>query len=194
MDLSRESYKTEKEFVKSTASAFGISTKGPRGAVILYSFFTFKQVDFNSYKSLDEFNVKVDSSPRLGRTVRPRRIDRALEEAARLLLQSGRSGPKVVILLTGGRQSQEPGVKSLDEAMSSVRSTGAKIYVVAFGGNTNNRELGTLTQHPQDVMTVSSFRDLLRHARPVAYRVKGTQGKSVHLVVSTRTTPSYGLI
>lgn len=163
------------------AKTFGLSQSGPRGAVILYSFFTFKQVDFNSYNSLEAFNTKVDSSPRLGRNGRPRRIDLALKEAGKLLKQSQRVGPKVVILLAGGRQNQETG--SLEEAKQSLRSAGAKIYVIAFGKNVDPRALGVVTQQSQDIFTVLSHQELVRYTRPVAHRVKITQGERENGVV-----------
>ena len=175
IDLSRESFKAEKEFVKLIAKVFGISKNGPRGAVVLYSFFTFKQVEFDSYENLNVFNFKVDGSPRLGRNAKPRRIDLAVEEAGKLLLKSRQSWNKVIILLAGGSPSQNAG--SLERAKNTVSTAGAKVYVVAFGRNVNFKQLGLLTQQPQNVFTLSSHRELESYVRPVAHRVKTTQGE-----------------
>lgn len=75
-----------------------------RAALVTYSNTPKVVFSFNDYGSVEMFEKNVDDASFLGGT---RRVDKALNEAARLIQQARRDANKIVILLTAGRQGMK---------------------------------------------------------------------------------------
>ena len=161
-----ELYRKEKEFIKSLASQFNLSPNGPRGSTVMYADNPYTIANFVE----QNFNSRVDSAPLLNK---PRRMDRALEHAARML--SSRGGRKIVILLTAGRQTQ--GGKPLGEAIGPLRQMGAQTFVVAIGRDPDSRELSPLVDKSKDVFQVPSPENLPARSRVIAKRIREKPGE-----------------
>ena len=145
------------------ATHFDLSPKGPRGSAAIYGNRSYTVATFAD----ESLSKKLDSAPLLKS---PRRMDRALEHAARLLLPSNRNGRKIVVLLTGGRETT--GAKRLDQATETLRRIGAHIFVVAIGRNSDQRELTAAVDKPQDIFKLSSSDQLFGQSRTIAKEIQ----------------------
>lgn len=80
-DVSAPIFLREKAFVKNLARTLKIDTGGSRGAVVAFGESSILIVDLNSYRSPEQFRLFVDRARYIGGD---RRMDRALEEAAKV--------------------------------------------------------------------------------------------------------------
>lgn len=171
-DVSREEYGKEKDFVKSLGKALNLGPGKSRAAVYVYSSYARHEVRWDSSQTADSFGSAIDSLSYIGRS---RRMDRALEGAAQVLREGRGSVPKVVILVTAGKQIQEPGTKLLATAAQPLQVLGASTYVVAIGSRTDVAELKPAVKRPGDVLIVRSFDELRPQTLPIAeHIVKGS--------------------
>ena len=166
--LTPEQYIAEKSFIKSLAGRFGLNSHGPRGSVVVYGQNPYTVSSFIE----PDFNGRVNNAAFLNT---PRRMDKALKQAAMVLTTSGREGRKIVILLTGGRQ--DPGGKPLNDAIKPLRKLGAQTFVVAIGRNTDRRELAPAVDRPNDIFQIASVRELRSRSRPIAEEIRTKPGK-----------------
>lgn len=167
--ITDENFKKQKDFVKAIASSFDPSTTNHQLGLISYSTNARMQVSFKDNTKLEEFEKAVDSMLHIkGRT----RLDNALKLATSQLfnpndeINSGQR--KSVIILTDGRQSQDPGAVPLQDAVRPLRQLGVRIYVVAVSSELDLEELYQLTEKKDDVFTTSYFDDLAKMANDVA--------------------------
>lgn len=134
---------------------------------------------FNDYTSMDNFNERVDRAPFLGGT---RRIDNALGAATRLVKQARSEVPKLVVLLTTGRQG--PGAISVSEAVRPLNQLGAKTFVVALGSEADPRTLLPAVESSKDLTLVKSFGDLRLRAPALSrYIARGKTIEYLHTKV-----------
>ena len=164
--VSSDLLRKQKDFVKSLASHFKISPAGPRGSAVIYAQ---NPYTISSFIERD-FNSRVDSASPLST---PRRMDRALKHAADVFRTSGRSGRKIVVLLTAGRQQQS--AKPLDEAVTSLRKLGAQTFVVAIGNEPDSRAILLAVDRPNDVFR-SSSEELHSKSRQIAKDIRDKPG------------------
>lgn len=156
-DVSRENFQLEKQFVTSIARSLNVSPGKSRGALITYGQNPRISFRFDSNRNTAEFDRLVGLARYMGGA---RRIDRALGDAADVIRNSRPNVPKVVILLTAGRHTTDPGAKSLDEAAKPLRDLGAKTYVIAIGDSVNKPQLRPIIQRPEDIIPVDGFTKL----------------------------------
>ena len=161
-----EIYKKEKDFIKSLASQFNLSPSGPRGSTVMYADNPYPIASFVE----QNFNSRVDSAPLLNK---PRRMDKALRQAAQLLSSS--KGRKIVVLLTAGRQAQ--GAKPLNEAIEPLRKIDAQTFVVAIGRDADVRELSPVVDRSKDIFQVSSPDTLPSRSAAIAKEIREKPGK-----------------
>lgn len=146
-------HQQQKDFIKAMARQLNIAPKQSRAALLLYSTSSSVIGDLDSFPNLQSFETAVNGAPHLGGL---RRIDQALEAAARILSSGRDSVPKLAILLTTGRQAEVPGITPLDVASQSLRDVNARAYVIAIGKDPDVRELRLIVEEPSDVVSVSS--------------------------------------
>lgn len=80
---------------------------------------------------------------------------------------------KVLVLLTDGRQTQDPDVVALDVASKPLKDMGVKIYAVGVGHKIDKNELEQIASKPSDVFTVDSFTALLGESQTIAAKACG---------------------
>lgn len=167
--ISDENFQKQKDFIKVLASSFDPILADHQLGLISYSSDTQMEVSFQDKADRKEFEQAVDRIPHTkGRT----RLDKALELAStRLFTASGgtRSGKrKIMIILTDGRQSQDPDTVPLTDAVLPLRQVGVRIYTVAIGDEVDLKELYQVTERNEDVFPVSDFDDLANMANDIA--------------------------
>ena len=160
-DVTAELYRREKEFVKSLIDLLNISPKGPHGIAVTYG------ENANTISNFLQKNIKenIDRAPLLQT---PRRMDNALKHAFQILTFSRRRGPKVVIMLTTGRQTDHPDAQPLREAVQPLQDLGAATYVVAMGARPDTRQLISLVNGPRYIYQVPLSSNLAPYARHLA--------------------------
>ena len=167
-----KNYQKEKEFVKFLARLVNITSENTRIAVIVYNSSPSVVVQFGDYKSIAEFDELVDNITLLGGSYR--RMDLALELAARLLISARSNVSKIAVLLTAGRQL--PGGISLDTATEELRNLNATTLVVAIGQQYNKQELSPVVTAPEDLFELSSFDELALRAKTVGQAIEDKSG------------------
>lgn len=85
----------------------------------------------------------------------------------------------MLVVLTDGRQTQDPDAVPLDAASKPLKDMGVKIYSVGVGHSIDLQELRQIANDPRDVFTADSFTALLGQSQTVAARACGdVVGKS----------------
>ena len=184
--ISDENFVKQKDFIKVLASAFDPSIEDHQLGLISYSSDAQVEVSFRDKANAAQFESAVDRVPHTkGRT----RLDKALALAATQVFSTSggtRSGKrKIMVILTDGRQSQDPDTIPLQEAVSPLRKLGVRVYTVAIGDEVDLNELYQVTEGKEDVFPVSDFANLANMATDIALKtckVKPFQGKYFYLL------------
>ena len=121
-------YQRQKNFIKGLASKLTIGPRNVQLGLVVFSDVPIISIRFGTRRStgLFSFTAAVDGVPYFrGRT----RIDSALETAANSLFPDGRQGlvPQVLLLITDGRQSNDPGSIDLVDAVRPLRDQSIKV-------------------------------------------------------------------
>ncbi|XP_078377620.1 SCO-spondin-like [Oculina patagonica] len=169
--ISDENFKKQKDFVKVLASSFDPTLAQHQLGLISYSSDAQMEVSFQDKADRKEFERAVDLIPHTkGRT----RLDKALKLASSQLFTSSggsRSGKrKIMIILTDGRQSQDPDTVALKVAVLPLKQLGVRVYTVAIGDEVDLKELHQVTERNEDVFPVSDFADLANMANDIALK------------------------
>ena len=158
----RNDYQNEKDFLKSLATAFGVSKDGSRSGVVTFSLQAKHSIKMSDHTDIQSFSAAVDGIKLMGLTTR---IDRALRLAQKELFALKNGGrptiPKILILLTDG--SQTPGADAEDPAVvaDELRYDGITVLVVGIGKGINALELGKIAGGSDKTFTAASFTDLM---------------------------------
>ena len=168
--VTQEVLNNEKAFVKSLAYNFNISPRGPRGSAVIYGQRPYTIASFTE----PDFNGKVDTASLLRL---PRRMDLALEHAARMLSTTENVGRKIVVLLAAGRQA--PGGKDLGEAIKPLLNLGTQTFIVAIGEDPSRQELLPIVHRPQDIFQVPSSSSLLVRVESIARQIREKPGEYI---------------
>ena len=172
--VTTKSFVEQKTFIKSMAKIFRISSAGPRASAIVYSSDSYWVFNFNEFLSMKEFNNRIDAATLLGHS---RRIDRALHFSYQMFSNTGRPGPKVLVLFTFGEESAEPGSRPLKEAIGPLRLIGVKTYVIAVGHTAKRKNLLSLVEIPKDLFVIKNVQSLQNTTEVFAKYVFSTYGK-----------------
>lgn len=157
-------YQRQRNFIKGLASKLTVGPRNVQLGLIVFSDVPIMSIRFGTLRSSDlfSFTATVDGVPYFrGRT----RIDSALETAANSLFPEGRQSlvPQVLLLITDGRQSNDPGSIDLVDAVRPLRDQSIKVIVVGIGDDVDKDELRSIVQNPlDDLFLVESFEDLAR--------------------------------
>lgn len=166
--VTEDDYRRQKEFVKSLSSHFNLHPSGARGSIIIYGAQPNLIARFNDRY----FNEKLTRASLLGT---PRRTDRALELASRVLSLSKPNDRKVIVLLTSGPQA--PGSKTFGKAAAPLRRLGAQRFVVVLGPNPTDRDLLPLVDRARDILRVAASDGLSSQSRRLAKHIRDKPGK-----------------
>ena len=139
-------------------SIFGISSNESRVGVVTFSYFSELSIKLSDHSDISSFNKAVDKIPLMGYTTR---IDKALRLAGKELFSianGGRAGAtKLLILLTDGSQTPDPGAEDPGEIADEFRADGINVLVVGIGNGVNQTELAQIAGYPQNLYSASSF-------------------------------------
>ena len=169
--VSSEQFDLQKQFVRRMARYFLISPLGPRAAFATYGSSAYTVIDFSGYSSDAEFSLKINSARFLGGT---RRIDQALDHAAKMFQETGRVGLRIVILLTAGNYYTGAGASSVSSAIMPLRSLDAHLYVIGIGSQFTPRMFKQMVREPKDIFQVPSFNDLTSRQFLIARQLRLT--------------------
>lgn len=176
-DLSGPDFYREIIFVKALARKLNtdVSPSEFKAAAIAYGENHYPVVLFDGYNSMPEFYSAIDSSRYQGGA---RRMDRALDAASKMMLSREPTSKKTVVLLTGGRNSQDAALDAIDRSVEQLKQMGANIIIVAFGNKYDVRELLPAVQQEQDIRPVPRASDLNSYINLiVSYITSGPGGK-----------------
>ena len=151
-DVSWENFLREKDFVKSITTFMNADQNDTRLAAITYGRFA-QGHEVGLVNESDVFLSNLNRAPYVGGQ---RRMDLAIEKAAEILEGSRFLVPKVVVLLTAGKNSFD-GRKLLANASQGLQDLGVTAYVVAIGRNADIKELGSIVDDERDIFNVSQF-------------------------------------
>lgn len=166
-------FQLEKKFVKAMARSLNMSPDNSRASVIVYGSKHSVVLSLDEASDLDSFKLAVDSASYVDG---PRRMDLALEAAAAVMNQATRNVPKIVILLTAGKQSPTNVPFPLSSAVKSLRDLGAQAYVVAISGEPDEQELVTVVEERKDIFKVPQFEALLPQVTQIAKSIADRSG------------------
>ena len=134
-----------------------------RVALILYSNFATVIAQLGEETASASFNTLVDGLPYEGGLAR---MDRALRLASSAIFDpktaNRRNVPKILILLSGGKQTTARDAVSLEDASHHLHKAGVRILSIGMGNNVDFQEFRPISQREEDIFLAPSFDDLLR--------------------------------
>lgn len=152
MKVTASDFNREKEFVKAMARALNLDIGEIRVAVITYGGYPVNVIKMGRYTSRRDFEYKLDLSRRIGGY---RRVDKALQAAANVIVNSRSGVPRLVVLITAGEQSSE--ASSLDKAVQPLRKLGTKLFVIAVGSIANRKAYQQLASAKEGFFMLPGF-------------------------------------
>lgn len=180
--VSSINFQIEKKFVKALARSLNVASNKSKGSVIVYGSGQDVAISLEEFTDLAGFKLAVDIANNMGGL---RRMDLALQAAARIMRSARRNIPKIAILITAGKQFPPNTSVLLKNAVRPLRDLGTQTFVVAIGGDPDKRELDNVVEDPRNVFNVSSFGDLLRTAAEIARPVTDRSSKILAFAFST---------
>lgn len=177
--VGEENFEKEKDFVNNVAHSLNLAPSRSRVAVILYSSYARLPIGLSDHSTIQAFKENMDKLLPVGGS---RRIDRALDAAVTLLKNVPSDRPKLVIILTAGKQDSGFG-NALASAGSPLHAMRAQTYVVAIGREPNVLELRPVHRFDSNLFVVSSFASLEPRTRPIAKHIAERIGEKSSAVV-----------
>jgi len=158
-DIRPSDLNLQKEYIKYMARLLNTKKGKSRATVVSYGDSTNLLQGFDYFTSYEDFAKEFDlkSSPIGGE----RRADNALKVASDLFEDARNDVPKVILFITGGKQSRAG--QPLQEIAKRIRGTGVNIFVMSVGPNVDYSVLRPVVQNQQDLVNVPSF-EKLKHS------------------------------
>lgn len=167
-------FQLEKKFVKAIARSLNVAPDRTRASVIFYGSKYNIVLSLDKSTNLDGLKRAVDSASYVDG---PRRMDLALETAAAVMNQATRNVPKIVILLTAGKQTPTNTPFPFRNAVKALSDLGAQTYVVAISSEPDKQELVTVVEDRKDIFEVPQFEALLPQATQISKSIAEKSGK-----------------
>lgn len=163
--IGREDFQKQKDFVNSLAAAFTIGYQETAAGVITYSDEARLVIPLGTHYTIESFQNSVNNIPyTLGRT----RIDKALQLANTDLFSiRGRARfdvPHIMVILTDGVQTPDPGAIPLYEAVRPLQQKGVVVLAVGVGSRVDLDELRQMVRYDSDLFSATDFDNLLQKA------------------------------
>lgn len=171
-EVGLQNYNREKDFLKLIAKHLNLNPEKSRVSVVIYSSVARNDIKFGDYSNATMFDKAVEGLHYFGSG---RKMDLGLREAAAVLKNARDGVPKVVILLTTGRQSLP--TSPLVKAVKPLVKLKAKLFIVAITSRIYERELLPLVDHPGDLRKVPSFESLIAQSWPIANYIANNTGE-----------------
>lgn len=173
--MTEDDFEKQKNFVMKVAESFYMAPKTTQFALVTYSSTATMHIRFKDHFNRDSFNAVVKGLPfAAGGT----RFDRALKLAAEEVFTAkggARVGvPKVMIILTDGRQSNDYDAVPIQDAVIPLRQLSVQIHAVAIGSQVNRLQLRKLVTKEGDIFSIKDFDSLVNESRQLATKTCGT--------------------
>ena len=173
--MTEDDFEKQKNFVMKVAESFYMAPKTTQFALVTYSSTATMRIRFKDHFNRDSFNAGVKGLPfAAGGT----RFDRALKLAAEEVFTAkggARVGvPKVMIILTDGRQSNDYDAVPIQDAVIPLRQLSVQIHAVAIGSQVNRLQLRKLVTKEGDIFSIKDFDSLVNESRQLATKTCGT--------------------
>ena len=180
-EVTPSNFRQEKEFIKSLISQLNIypADSGSRVGIMVYSDGATMVLDFQNQESKSSLETIVDNLPHLKGA---RRIDRALTAATDALRDVDTDDPKFVVLVAGGRQTNQPGSQTFGAAVKPLHNTGTKTHVMAVGDGVDPNFFQADDKNKSNVISVPSFRDLPQEADRLSSELLDDYGRLLAFV------------
>lgn len=169
-------YTTEKDLVKSLARYLNIDPKGTRAALIVFNGRPSVISDFESFRSLTEFESKVDEVPHYGGD---RSVSDALWEAAGMFPKSPSSVSKVIFLVTSGKPLQPQDKNSAGDVINELSAIGVRTYLALVGPSAKIQDFRFLVDKTESVFTIESNGDVPKQVNQVGSYILSESGRSL---------------
>lgn len=131
---------------------------------------------FKECISFSKLETALDKINRIGGE---RRLDRALNTAARIMGEARPNAYKVVILFAAGKQSPTTNSWHLKYASRMLKKIGAQTYVIAYVHKKDIQEFKLLTHRDDNILTIPSFantKNIAEKTVNMVMEVSGTLG------------------
>lgn len=173
--MTEEDYEKQKNFVIKVAESFYMTPKTTQFALVTYSSRANVHIRFRDHLNQDSFRTVVQHLPFAASGTR---FDRALKLAAEEIFtaKSGaRAGvPRVIIILTDGRQSNDHDAIPIQDAVLPLQQLSVRIHAVAIGSQVNRVELRKLVVKEEDIFSIKDFDNLVNKSRLLASKTCGS--------------------
>lgn len=157
-----DTFSREKNFVKLVSRRFAATSPNTRLGLLVFSDTPKLFVDFADYesKTIEQFQANVAQATfQDGRS----RIDLALRAASQDFFTNRRSGvPRVLILVSDGRQSEDPGYYPLATAVKPLQAQRVRIVGVGFGDSVDVENLKEITGSKDRILLDQEINDIDR--------------------------------
>ena len=168
-------FTSQRQFVKFMAKSLNVGPEKSRAAIITYGGTSSPTDASDMHSSLSAFGLAVDGSRYIAG---PRKINNAVDSAVTLFGIARPKVKKVVVLLTGGKQSYLQDVPLLKQSFKNMRASGAKAYIIAIGSDHEKEELLPGVESPEDIFAVASFESLVSQAWQTSQEIAERTGES----------------
>ena len=172
--VSKDDYESQKDFAKAMMRTFNVRPGQSRVASITYGEYSEKVLQFDSYRSVDDIESLIYSARSVGGLPR---LHKALINASDIMKDANSSFPGIVILFAVARQGSDIDEKAIESAAEKLHDLGVRVYVITVGKASDLKVLDFVADHPQDVFTVPSFRDLVSRQEDIAKNIFMRVGK-----------------
>lgn len=112
--------------------------------------------DLGRYRDQFDYARQIDNAPMVGGL---RSMDTALDQALNAFKQSRKDVPRIVVLMTTGREQDNNGKSPLDKKAALLKAANARIYVIAFGKEPESRELSVIVERSEDLVRIYTIQD-----------------------------------
>lgn len=175
-----------KTYVNEMAAGLGVSPNGVHGSVVTFANDAKLEFNFDEGAELANFQRSVSSL-----NYRPGQdsyIDRALLLAYKnLAAHSHADTPRIIIVLTDGRQTGDAG--QLSGIVSQIKTLGALIIAIGIGENVDPKELALLVDH-EDNMILGNFDTLTEQVEEAALTICAASHAGESLIPGGGSEPS----
>lgn len=168
--MTTSQFTREKAFVKRLSKQLNIRPGQSRAALVPYGNTANVGLRFEGYKTLEEYENAIDNLRPVGG---PRRADRALTTAAQMIKDGRPNVPKIVVLLTAGKQDSL--ADPLSRAVIPVADLGAQTYIISIGSDKDPDHLKPAVTTPNNLFNVTSFSHLTDRAPGVARQISSSK-------------------
>ena len=164
--MTKKNFEKQKEVIKKIAASFDVGPTKSHLGIVTFSSNAQVRVRFGDNLDLRSFQDTADKLPFAdGGT----RFDKAFKVAANnLFTPSGGVRvdlPKVLIILTDGKQSADYDAVPVERSVLQLRHLGVRLFVLAVGNQIDMNELQQIVSDPKDIYAVKDFNTLLENAK-----------------------------